>query len=660
MRHQYRPDIDGLRAIAVSSVVLFHAGIPTFRSGFVGVDIFFVISGYLIGGIIISEIQNKKFQFANFYARRARRILPALIAVVLTSCLLGWILLDAGEFFFLGGTALAALLGLSNFSFWRLQDYFHRDAELHPMLMTWSLGVEEQFYALFPILIIVIMVVARKRLLVALAGLTMISFVCAVILTRSYPAAAFYLLPARAWELGVGTILAAWHATRMPWRPSCLGQETIAVAGLLLLAIGIFAFDSDTAFPGVAAAVPVLGTAALITTQGSWVNQRLLSWRPIVFIGLVSYSWYLWHWPLMSYLRIILPSPPTHWQLSFFAAFSFGIAILSWKYIEQPFRLSKAAASQTLLHYAAVVALVLSIPASIKLTNGFPYRMTDETKTIQAAVAARLNASCSAAWDEVVPTRSPECVRDIKNRRAVGLLGDSHAWALSPGLRDATARENVGFRIFTKPGCPPLLTVSVKDARQPHLTEACTEFMANATAALAADERVSVVVLAGRWDNPMDRYVDPKINGTQPSPEILLNQGLEAMIATLLSSGKEVVLARDVPHWSFDPSKAMLADSIPFRRKVVCLFWSSCSDISGSGISISHLTPVNSHSVHIVQRLAEGAGRHVRYIDLFSRFCDAKECKFKDGSEPLYIDRDHLSALGARHALADFSLLFKE
>ena len=205
---RYRADIDGLRAIAVTSVVLFHAHLFPFASGYVGVDIFFVISGYLIGGIILRDVSARRFSFATFYARRARRILPALITVVLACCLAGWFLLSPNQFRDVGATAASALLGVSNIGYFKFRDYFAPDARLHPLLMTWSLGVEEQFYLCFPFLVFGIGRWAPRKTLAVLATVVLVSFFAALWCTYTYPAAAFYLLPFRAWELGAGVILA--------------------------------------------------------------------------------------------------------------------------------------------------------------------------------------------------------------------------------------------------------------------------------------------------------------------------------------------------------------------------------------------------------------------------------------------------------------------
>jgi peptidoglycan/LPS O-acetylase OafA/YrhL len=263
----YRPDVDGLRAIAVSSVVLFHCGLWPISSGFVGVDIFFVISGYLIGGIILRQTKAGQFRLAHFYARRARRILPALFVVVTATCAVGWFLLDASEYRAVGGTAVATFLAYSNISFWRFQDYFHNHARFWPLLMTWSLGVEEQFYLLFPFLVVALRRFAWTKLCAVLAIATLASFGSALYWARVSPMGAFYLLPGRAWEFGVGVILAALEMRFGPgfclfsdrWRQKTLNPA--AWLGLLLLTIGVTGFDERTPFPGLTAVLPVLGAA---------------------------------------------------------------------------------------------------------------------------------------------------------------------------------------------------------------------------------------------------------------------------------------------------------------------------------------------------------------------------------------------------------------
>jgi peptidoglycan/LPS O-acetylase OafA/YrhL len=421
---RYRLDIDGVRAIAVTSVVLFHAGLPI-RSGFVGVDIFFVISGYLIGGIILRETTNGHFDFAGFYALRARRILPALFLVVLLTCLVGWFLLSASEYRAVGSTAAASFLAVSNFSFWRFQDYFASDARFNPLLMTWSLGVEEQFYILFPFLVIAITRFAPTKLLVALGTVTLASFVLALWWIRFFPMAAFYLLPARAWELGVGGTLAAWEHKRSSPLFSLLKnsrlhwvEEALAWLGLTLVAVSAIAFDETISVPGLAIVLAVLGTTLLINTQTSWVNTRLLSNRPIVFVGLISYSWYLWHWPVISYLRIIVPTIPSVRTLVLVAAISFVIAVFSWWFVERPFRRAKLGASQTLRSYAVAFAIALVFPVVVRIGDGLPQRLSDEPTQLEAiATAGHRNPCLDSSMHH--PDFSKDCVVVRQDRPAV-------------------------------------------------------------------------------------------------------------------------------------------------------------------------------------------------------------------------------------------------
>jgi peptidoglycan/LPS O-acetylase OafA/YrhL len=661
----YRPDIDGLRAIAVSSVVFFHANLSPFFSGFVGVDIFFVISGYLIGGIIIRGMRTGRYTYAGFYARRARRILPVLILVILVTCLLGCFILDAKELFFVGGTSTSALLAVSNISFWRLQDYFASDSRLSPLLMTWSLGIEEQFYLFFPILTFGIVRLANDRLLPIIATLTAVSFAFSVWCTSTHPAAAFYLLPSRAWELGAGVLLAAWqvtydvrHSRRLSFLKSKLVHDSLAGIGALFLVIAIVGFDENTVFPGFVALLPVLGTAALIFADRSSINCHVLSRRPIVFVGLVSYSWYLWHWPLMSYLRIIVPTPPSTWQLAMMALASFVLAVLSWHFVERPFRRVGLPSRPTLLRYALVLSIAIVPPVAIKLSKGLPQRLPEQTREVEATVGAGLNGPCSAAWNDSKPNLSADCVVDITHRPAVALIGDSHAWALGPGLRELTARQNLGFRMFTKPACPPLLNVSVWSKNQPALTEACASFMRISVQQLVSDSSVKVVVLAGLWDNPLDRYVDAMAQGSSNSGSHLLRAGLENMVGALQKGNKKVILLGDTPYWRFDPKRVALARSMPLRGLIFCLAQPGCESLFQGSAEFSGTVPPDPRSVEIVREVA--AAYATQYIDLSRKFCSLARCIFQRENELLFIDHSHLSGAGAKYAIENLELLSNE
>jgi peptidoglycan/LPS O-acetylase OafA/YrhL len=369
----YRPDLDGLRAIAVTAVVLYHAGVPGFRGGFVGVDIFFVISGFLIGGIVFRQVAGGSFTFAGFYTRRARRILPALISVTVAACAAGYLLLPPREYAHASVSAASALAGLSNIRFWLAQGYFTQDPALDPFLMTWSLGIEEQFYLLLPPFLLLMRRFPRERQLAVLWLVAAVSLFLCVWVTAISRDAAFYLIPTRSWELAIGVILAVRQNGRIEITGS-RPQSALSIAGILGMTAAVAAFSPAIAFPGYAAIVPVGATAALILAEGSWFNRNVLSSAPFVRIGLISYSWYLWHWPIFSFLRVVSARTPTALMLAGAAVVSLAAGYLSWRFIETPFRRPRPQVRE-LPRYGTVLAVSLGLTLAIKLTGGFPSRV---------------------------------------------------------------------------------------------------------------------------------------------------------------------------------------------------------------------------------------------------------------------------------------------
>ena len=335
--HHYRADIDGLRAVAIVPVVLFHAGVTAFAGGFVGVDVFFVISGFLITGLIRHEIDKGTFSLAGFYERRVRRLFPALFAMLLAVTLCAaWLLLPA-DLVDYAKSVLATSLFASNFLFWQEAGYFGRAAEDIPLLHTWSLAVEEQFYILFPLFLAYIAARARKRYVAATALVTAVSFIASVAAVKLAPDAAFYLAPFRAWELGVGALLALGA---LPTLHRHQVRSIVAVLGLTALLCSMTLFSKATPFPGAAALLPCLGTAAIIWagTGGHNVVGDALSARPFVLIGLISYSLYLWHWPLLSLGRYYAVRDLNALETGALLTLATLASIASWRYVERPFR----------------------------------------------------------------------------------------------------------------------------------------------------------------------------------------------------------------------------------------------------------------------------------------------------------------------------------
>ena len=360
-RPRYRADIDGLRAIAIISVVLFHAHVPLFGGGFVGVDVFFVISGFLIGGIVFRDVRRGRFTFATFYTRRARRIVPALLGVSLVMSAVALALLPPEPLREFAKSNASALLGAANVRFWVLTHFQGADWQLDPLVMAWSLGVEEQFYLFLPPLMLALHRFAPKAVAATIIGVSLLSLALSVHWSSSQPSAAFYLLPGRAWELGVGVLAALWQdrARRRIGRRFAQWLSVIALAAILA---AVVLFDEQTRFPGFAATLPILGTAALIVAEPSTINRLLLASLPMRFVGLISYSWYLWHWPLIAFARVSLGHEPSPVIFAVIVLLSFLAAVLSWRFIETRFRQPTARLNaKVLLRYGAAILGCLGV-----------------------------------------------------------------------------------------------------------------------------------------------------------------------------------------------------------------------------------------------------------------------------------------------------------
>lgn len=371
---KYRPEIDGLRAVSVTAVILFHAGINGFAGGFIGVDVFFVISGFLITQILIGEMTAGNFSIARFYERRARRILPALYTVMAVSSVVALYLLLPNPLIDFARGMMATLLFVSNIWFWwRGADYFSPDAERDPLLHTWSLGVEEQYYLVFPLLVLVLWRLGRPRVAMVLAGLSVLSLGVAEIGWRVIPEANFYLLSSRAWQLGIGSLGAfAWlrpGGMRIP----ALAREIGAATGLALVVGCIALMDSGTPFPSLYAVPPTLGALMiLLFATRETVTGRLLALRPLVVIGLMSYSAYLWHQPLLAFARIAAPDTLTLSQKLGLCALTFALAWPTLIFVERPFRdRSFLRQGQVFLASAAGGAVLLAAAGIVQISGGF-------------------------------------------------------------------------------------------------------------------------------------------------------------------------------------------------------------------------------------------------------------------------------------------------
>jgi hypothetical protein len=526
--------------------------------------------------------------------------------------------------------------------------------------MTWSLGVEEQFYLVFPLVLWIFFKPGSRSLFLPLLFLSIASFMVNLLWTWRYPSAAFYLLPARAWELGAGTLaVMVERSGREDIRRSRGGliEEGIAAIGLGLSVTAVVAFDDKAAFPGWLALLPVAGTLALLASPGSFINRRVLGARPVVFVGLISYSWYLWHWPMMSLLHIVVPSPLSTAALVAAAVLSFGFAVLSWRFVETPFRTMRYPPLAILGGYAVATSIALAVPISICLSRGFPDRLSARARALEA-VATDLRASRCLVSKGKHLSEDAGCRSTPAGRPVVALLGDSHAWALQPGVRAAAKRQRYGFVILARASCPPLLGVTVRSNIYPNLAADCVAFNAAALANIVNDPRVSSVVLAGYWSAPVRQrpesaYLDA--GGAAKPGLVLLYEGLRSMVGALRLAGKHVILVDDVPNWTFDPLRTALADAIPARRVIASLLDPNMRRLRQGWLPADDVPRHDDVRAVIANVAAQDA--QIGRVDAFSAFCGPTDrCSFSDGEAPFFFDKDHLSPAGSMRALGSLTL----
>ena len=515
-RPTYRADVDGLRGIAVISVVGFHSFPGWFKGGFIGVDIFFVISGFLISSIIFSSLESNTFSFIEFYARRIRRIFPALVVVLGVSSAYGWFSLTESEYGQLRRQVASGAAFVSNFAVWSESGYFDEAANTKPLLHLWSLGIEEQFYIVWPLLLGLVWWWKGSFLKIALL-VAIGSFALNVVTLRGDGIAAFYSPLSRCWELMMGGILA--HRTLLGTRPLPVPPDWLSTLGLLLIVAALFLLDVTKAFPGWWALLPTMG-AMLIILAGStaWINKRLLSGRALVWIGLISYPLYLWHWPILTFLQIHEGGAPDAGVRGAAVVFSFVLAWLTFELLEKPIRLnSNPRAAVAVL--CVLMLFVGSMGYTVLEQIDSPGRQAEIARS-ESAKEATNAANPSAAsgtqlsgfkYDWKNGYRYATCFLDAEHdasafasicsgpalgrdrkRPLVALWGDSHAAALYPGIEHFSRIRGYDIAQFTATGCPPILDLSIDRIR------VCRDINSYVFSKIR-ELRPDVVILAGHW-----------------------------------------------------------------------------------------------------------------------------------------------------------------
>lgn len=615
---QYRPDIDGLRAIAVAMVVAFHAGVPGIGGGYIGVDVFFVISGYLI---TLQLLQTDFSGLLIFYQRRAARILPAISTVLLFVAVAGWLLMPPYLLKLTGGDiGWTSLFGM-NMRGWRTVGYFNSNGELRPLLHAWSLGVEEQFYFIFPaILLLTRKSVTRTTLLALAIAACVASLALQIWLMQGSDDAGFYLLPARAWELGVGAILAIWGG----YARGAIAANSALVAGLAAIGWAGITYVPGTEFPGVAALPPVLGTAAVIwASAGKMAGAaRLLTLRPLVGLGLISYGFYLWHWPLLVYVKFVLGRQPDAGETWLLILAALALAYASWRLIEEPIR-KKARQPIGLSRLATFVAVAVAVPALLgfwfNLSGGVPSRLPVDIRDLEqlAAPARLLLPDCqTTAEDCSYRAASPD-------KGTIGIWGDSHTGHFSPSVAAEAGPRGYTVRRLMVAACLPVLDPVMATRHEGSARERCSKGNAAAQQILLYDLELKLVIIAARWASSA---------GSDP---VDVERAVEEAIVPFLARDVPVLLVEQTPQFSLQPMVCLTSHAMLRDRHLDC----RAPDDTKPG-----------HRLAVHAAFTRIAARHAK-VDLFTPatlMCDNTFCDPLLGGKLLMEDKHHLSVDGAK------------
>jgi peptidoglycan/LPS O-acetylase OafA/YrhL len=659
---RYRPEIDGLRAIAVLPVIFFHAGWSLFQGGYVGVDIFFVISGYLITSIIAEDLAQKKFSIQHFYERRARRILPALFFVMLCCLPFAWQWMTPHQLKSFAQSLVAVSGFSSNILFFLTSGYFDSASELKPLLHTWSLAVEEQYYMVFPLLLMAIWRFKHNKVLVLLSGLFVLSLLCAEWGWRNNTEANFYLLPMRGWELLAGAILAL-HMGQYNKDAKAVqkGSNLLSVVGLALVFGSLFFFDKSIPHPSLYTIFPVLGTLLIIYSAqaGTWV-ARLLSFKPILYIGLISYSLYLWHQPLFVFARLRLGE---HLNPEIYAALiiaAIGLAWFNYQFVERPFRNKKAISVRQIFVFSALGSLLfIALGFYGHVKQGFPERFGEEGKKVLAQVTRPAPFMTGCLKDYSIKDKSSlftECQLGNKpssSKPNIILLGDSHAASLAYGLDKALHTTGYNGLQLTVNGCPPIKNMTRADNLD--MRDVCPRAY-NVAEEIYLESKPHYVIVSSRWalqltskrfnnqDGGIEHGGDAEVSSVEPKDNLRdvdlsqrYVQHFEALNELYKQSNTTLIVISQIPEAGWNvPDRALS----PAYRNL--------KGDAKLGEIKTRRSVYDERNVD-VERLMQTIEKlsNVKVLYPADALCDAEFCYNTENGIPLYRDDDHLSMLGS-------------
>lgn len=648
MTIRYRPEIDGLRAVAVLSVILYHAGYPL-KGGYLGVDVFFVISGYLITKIILAELEeHNTFSFIFFYERRARRILPALGFAVFLSIPAAWFSMDSHQLEAFGVMLLAVFGFVSNFVLSNNIGYFKSSSDIMPMLHTWSIAIEEQFYIIFPVLLLTIWRVAKRYLASVLTIFMIGSLLYANWSSQLYvsPDAAFFLLPARGWELITGAVLAAIVA-HGKWKNDCTFCVLMPSIGISMIGYAEIFFDGRIQHPSFITTVPVFGTAILILycKPGELISDLLAS-KILVGIGRISYSMYLIHFPILAFSKLSNLGKLPDWMNFLFLPIVLVSSFISWKWIESPFRdRKKIGRRQLVITMSVLWSLIVATGCLFQYFSGFPERLDFPVSLAQSLTLYHEDPGClESDWLPEVET-GWFCELSGENGHRIDfiLAGDSHAVSAIPAFRKFGEQNGLRGIAATRSACPPLMGID-NLANTPSSVGDCSH-LANKLFDFVRVQQISLVFLVGHWNH----YIMPEgtkvaESGTDlilehfPARLALVQRALKRTIDSYASIGVKVVLIGSIPIQSHPASeiykKVYLLPKFNRREKLKSLH-----------VSYNEHRDRQKANLALFQTQRE---KSFFFLDPTPYYCNGNTCLVGSLEQSFYTDTNHLSFIGSR------------
>ena len=663
---RYRADIDGLRAVAVIPVVLFHAGSPIFRGGYIGVDVFFVISGYLITSIIKSEIESGTFSIAVFYQRRIRRIFPALIVVLLFCLGFGYILFTPADYLDLAKSVVATAFFVSNIFFWQHSNYFDTPAAEKPLLHTWSLSIEEQFYLCYPLILIFLSRFSRHVRNMTLLLSCLLSFFACCVLVYVKPSATFYLGPTRAWELLFGGLIALETVRGSDNR---LLNHVVAAVGLAFVLLPDFLYSATTRFPGIAAVPPVIGVGFVIwsgSARPTFVH-RMLAVRPVVAVGKASYSLYLWHFPILAFAAYVTLGELSPWTAGALCLLSVAISFVSLRFVERPFRsLSANKDTRRLVGFAVTGMLgAVVIGAFIVADAGLPFRVSPAVLrllSVEQENETYYPWNCMSIEQRILSLSQVCHLGSQHAQPSVLLWGDSHAVVTAMALEQSALRNHAAFLFAASVDCPIGIGFSIDSGTGPTFVSSpgyrhCGRYNDEMLKLASEDPNLKAVVLASRWTNwrdgeggsaaetPVDIRLrdNTGVAGSLVENREIFTRGFESLLRSLTATGKTVWIVGPLPEPSVRVPKALYVKGLGF---------------DGTDINVPRASFLDRNK-YILWLFGEIAKKYpVRFIWPHDVLCGDQTCPVVDDGKPLYFDSNHLSAFGVSKTSKLYDVIF--